>query len=165
MDHGERGDVGVPFEQRGNAARQFVSHAIQLPHRINHRAVVRVDVVRPAVGMSREVHLHDSFVRQALQKLHGIKIVIEGRDIDVIHVEQQPATGLVGEACDELPLTHRGVSKRDVTARVLQDERPFEEVLHDADSLDDVLQSRLVVRQRQQVVRVDSRDTRPANVV
>ena len=66
--------------------------------------------------------------------LDRVEVVVDARDVDVVHVEQQAAVGLFGHA--RLRNSHSGIvesAKVDVAAGVLQHERAFEQILDDAD--------------------------------
>ncbi len=45
MNDRERGDVGVPLQQRGRAAGEPMSEPVQFPDRVNDMIIVRVDPV------------------------------------------------------------------------------------------------------------------------
>src|SRR6266566_1890435 len=53
-------NVGVPLEQRGDAAGQFLRPRIEPPDRRRHRTVVRVDQIIAAVGRTGEVDWRNS---------------------------------------------------------------------------------------------------------
>ena len=91
--------------------------------------------------------------------------MIEARDMHVVDVEQQAAIGVLRHARNELPLAQGGFGERDVAARVFEHQGPLEDVLHDANTLDDVRERRLGERNRQQVVGVAAGHTRPADVI
>src|SRR6185503_5387566 len=46
---GEVGDVGVPFEQRGGVAEALERVGVEIPHLVDHAAVVRIDDVRAVI--------------------------------------------------------------------------------------------------------------------
>ena len=98
MDHGEGGNLRVPFQQRRRAAGQLVGQPVQLPHRVDHLAVVRVDEVRAAVGVAGQVELHHALVRHVADVLDRVEVVVDAGDVDVVHVQQQAAVGLLGQA-------------------------------------------------------------------
>jgi hypothetical protein len=68
----------------------------------------------------------------AREVLVRIEAVVEGRDEDVVHVEEQRAVGLLGQPREELPLGHLPRRELDVRRRILEGERRAEEVLHRA---------------------------------
>ena len=165
VDDREGGDPGVPLQERRDPPGELMRQTIELPHRVDHVVVVRIDQVRCTVRVTGQVELHHALVRHGADELLGVHVVVEARDVDVVDVEQQATIGVLGHARDEFPLAQRGVGEGDVAARVLEHEGPLEDVLHDADALDDVLERRLVERNRQQVVGVAAGHTCPADVV
>ena len=139
VDDRERRDLGVPFQQRRDAAGQLVGQPVQLPHRIDHVAVVRVDEVRAAVGVAGQVELHDALVRHGADVLDRVEVVVDAAR------RRRCSRRAAGRSRSRRPAGARNShslivesAKRDVGAGVLQHQRPFEEVLHGADALDDV---------------------------
>ena len=152
---------GAPTLRRARCVRL----AEQAPHRIDHRADVRVDDVRAVVGVPGDVKLHDAIEGDGVEVGRRVEAVVVRGDVDVVHVEQDPAVGLLGEAREKLPLVHRRAGELDVRRRVLERDRRAEEVLHRAHAARDVAERLLGVRHRQEVVRVLLRHARPAKVV
>ena len=66
VDFVEGRDAGVPFQQRGGLADQFGGAGIQLPHRVEHRMIVRVENVLLEFGMAGDVELRDAMVRDVV---------------------------------------------------------------------------------------------------
>ena len=93
----ERRDFGVPFQQRRDAAGELVGLAVELPNGIDDVAIVGVEQVGVAIGMARQMHLHDAMVRKILNVFVRVEVVVHAGDIDVVDVEQQAAIGFVGQ--------------------------------------------------------------------
>ena len=132
VHHGKRRNLGIPFQQRRNAAGFLMRQAIQFPNWVGHMIIVRVDQMRAARSVAGQVHLHDSLVRQIANVLDRVEIVIHARDVNVVDVEQQAAIGFFGHAREKFPFGHRGAGKRDIAAGIFQHQRPFQEILHGA---------------------------------
>ena len=125
VQHGERRYLRVPFQQGGDAARELVRQAIKFPHRVNDVVVVRVNQVRLAIRMSREMELNNSLVRHVANKLFGIVVVVHTGDVNVVHIEQQAAIRLSSHPRNELPLAQSGTREADIRARILKDKGPL----------------------------------------
>ena len=67
--------------------------AIEVPYLVADGMVVGVDDVAFLVAMSGNMELHDAVARHAVQEIVGGEAVIEGADIDIVHIEQEPAVG------------------------------------------------------------------------
>ena len=80
---------------------------IKFPNRIDHVVVMRIDEVRAAIGVAGQMELHDPLVRDVLDILARIEVVVHARNIDVVDVEQQSAIGLLGQAREEVPFAQR----------------------------------------------------------
>ena len=130
MHGGKVGNLRVPFQQRGTGASAGDGVSVQPPDRVDHPAVVGVDQVGAAVGVSREMILHDAVGRDAVEILDRIKLMIHRCDVDVIHIEQQATVGLGHHPRDKLPLGHLRLAKREIAAGVFEHQRLFQKVLH-----------------------------------
>ena len=80
-----------------------------------------------------------SVVKQA-QKVRRRKAVIEGADIDVVDVEQQPAAGAARQLGQEFPFRHLGIVELDVGRDVFQHDGAAEKILHQLHAVDDVIE-------------------------
>src|SRR5882724_7513348 len=60
VDFLEGGDAVVPLEQRGGMADALNSALIELPDRIDHRMIVRVENVFAVFGVAGDVNLRDA---------------------------------------------------------------------------------------------------------
>ena len=77
--------------------------AIERPDVVAYRVIVRVEQVRPLVAVPREVELPDAIARNAVDERDGIEAVVARADEDVVHVEQQPAVGALGQRARGTP--------------------------------------------------------------
>ena len=142
-----------------------MSQPIQLPHAVDDVVVVCVDAVRRQVRVPGKVALHDPLVRNRADEFFRIEVVIDAGDIHVVDIQQQPTVRVFGHACEEFPFGERRVGEVHITAGILQHERPFQKILDDANSLDDVPQRRFVERHGEQVVRIASGHAGPAEMI
>jgi hypothetical protein len=91
--------------------------------------------------------------------------VVPAGHVNVVHVEQQRAVRLLGEARDEFFLRHRGCREGEIGRWVLEHQRPLEVVLDDPDPRHHVPEALLRVRHGVQVVAIQSGDAGPADVI
>src|SRR5712692_9055868 len=159
------GDVVVPFDQRGHAPEAAHRGRVQVPHRIRDRRVVRVEQVRPAIRVPRQVELSDPIRRNGGEVLARIESVVPGADVDVVDVEEDAAVRPLSHLRDELPFREGGAAERNVAGYVLQQDLAPEGVLHLVDPPHDVVERFLGVRQRHQIVQVAAAVRAPAEVV
>ena len=136
MNDLERRNLGIPFQQCGHASGQFVRQAVQIPDRVDHLTVMRVDAIRAAIGVARQMALHDAVVWNGANVFKRVEFVVDAGNEYVVYIEQQAAIGLLGHATDEFPFGHGGSGKRHVAARILQHERTLHHILHDPNPLD-----------------------------
>ena len=127
--------------------------------------IVGVDDVAALVEVARKMELAHAGPRHGTKEGHGVELVVEGADIDVVDVEQDLAIGAPRELGDELPLGELGGGVGDVARHVLQHQAAAEMVLHAPHALGDVVERFLGVRQRQQVVHVEATQAREAQMV
>ena len=139
--------------------------AIEVPHLVADRMVVGVDDVALLVAMTGHMELHDAVARHAVQEIVGGEAVIEGADIDVVDVEQEPAIGARRDLAHELPFGHLRLAEGDVARHVLERQPAAEEVLHLADALDHVVERLLGVGDGQKVVQVHAVHAGPAQMI
>jgi hypothetical protein len=107
-------DLVVPLDERGDGSQPPHRLAVQIPHRRGDLAAVGVEQVAPLVGVAGEVDLPDAVGRDRRQVGVRIEPVVPGRDVDVVHVEQDPAVGQAGHLGQKLPLLHLGRPERGV---------------------------------------------------
>ena len=63
----ERRDTVVPFQQRRSWTNQLDRPRVQLPHRINHRMVVRIEDVFLELRVPGDVNLRHSLMGNAVE--------------------------------------------------------------------------------------------------
>ncbi len=137
----------------------------EAPDLVLHARAVRVEKVRSLVRVAGEVVLDDAVVGEGVEVGDGIEAVVDGAHVDVVDVEEHPAVGVAEQPVEERPLGDRRRAELDVGRRVLEDERPLEDVRDGLHPPRDVLQGLLRVGEGQQVVRVAAHDAREAEVV
>ena len=161
----KRRDAGIPLEQSRNPGRVALRPQIERPHRRRHRMIVRVDEVRPAVGEARQVDLDDMLGGQAIDVYTRVEAVIARADMDVIDVQQQSAAGRLGQGAEEFPFRNRRGLKFQVGARILQHQRPTQDVLNGAHPVRHVRKAFRRQHHGQQVVGVHAIDAGPAEMI
>ena len=72
--------------------------AVELPDRVDRVVAVGVDDVRALVRVAGQVVLHDAVGGDRVDVLVRVEAVVERADVDVVHVEQQAAVGLLGQS-------------------------------------------------------------------
>src|SRR6516162_11121070 len=109
----ESRDAIVPFQKSGCAPYLSDGVRIELPHRIEHGMIVRVQNVFLELGMTCDVNLADAMMRHVVQVIIGIERVVLGRNVNVIDVEKDPAIRALYNFAQEFPFGHfRGVEFR-----------------------------------------------------
>ena len=162
---GERRDVVVALDHGRHRTEMGDRLAIEIPHLVAHGMVVGVDDVALFVAVTGDMELDDPIARHAMQEFVGGEAVVEGADIDVVDVEQEPAIGAPCHLAHELPLGHLGLAEGDVARHVLERQPASEKVLNLADAVDDVVQRLLGVGDGQEVVQVHPVHAGPAQMI
>jgi len=161
----ERRNAIVPFQQRGGAADQFHGVRVELPDRIEHRMIVRIENILLELRMPRDVNLSDPMRRDIVQVFVGIEIVVFRGDINVVHVEQNPAVGSLDHFGEKFPFRHfRGVKFR-VAAHILDANRHLEKITRLANIGRGGFGSGKGVRHREQIMRIASVHAPPAKMI
>ena len=91
--------------------------------------------------------------------------MIDGGDIDVVHVEQEPAAGAVDDLAQELDLAHGRVLEGDIGRGILQQHLAPERLLHLVDVVGDAGKRLVVVGNRQKIVEIDAVMGRPGEML
>ena len=112
--------------------------------------------------MAGEVELHHPVGRNAIHEHLGVVAVIEGTNVDVVDVEQQPAAGALGHLGDELPLGHFGGLEFDIGRNVFKAERAAQALLYIMHARDDMIEGFARVGKRQKIVQIDAVNPGPA---
>ena len=87
----------VPLQQGGRRAGHFNGLGVKLPHGIEHRVIVRIQNVFFELGMTGNMDLADPMMRNVVQIIVRIKTVVLRRNVDVIDIEQNPASAAPGD--------------------------------------------------------------------
>ena len=127
--------------------------------------IVGVDDVRAHMAVAGHVKLHDPICRNSVEEGQRIVTVVEGADIDVVDVEQQPASGAARQLGQEFPFRHFGIVELDIGRDILEHDGAAKEVLHQFHPADDVIERFLCVRDRQQIMQVLAVHARPAQMI
>ena len=69
----ERGNLGVPFQQRGNSLGQLICLTVELPYSFDDVPIVRINAMRAKVRVTGQMKLHDPVVRHGANVLSGAK--------------------------------------------------------------------------------------------
>src|SRR5882672_12221819 len=121
--HGQRGDIRVPLDQRGNGAESIESPLIELPHRRGHGRAMVIDEDGPAVrvvlGMAGEMDLAYGIDRQRFEVCDGIEAQVPGCHVNVIDVTEETASRAMYQLGQELGLLNGRVAEPEVARWVL----------------------------------------------
>jgi len=165
VNFAESRDTIVPFQKSSGAPYLPDCVRIEIPHRIEHGMIVRVQNVFLELGMTRDVNLANAMMRHVVQVLVGIERVVLGRNINVIDVEKDPAIRSLYNFAQEFPFRHfRGMEFR-VAADVFNANRNFKEIARLANVLRSDLGAGKSVGHGEQIMRVTSVDAPPAEVI
>ena len=93
---GKGRDVVVPLDHGRDGAEARNRVTIKVPNLVAYGMIMGVDDMAFFVAVAGDVELHHGIGRYAMQELVGGEAMIEGADIDVVHVEEEPATGAFG---------------------------------------------------------------------
>src|SRR6185295_1891591 len=94
-----------------------------------------------------------------------VDAVVASIDINVVAVDQQPASGAGGDRGDELVFRNRGFGKGEVARHVFDEKLAAEKFLHGGTPCAYVIERFFRVGQRQQVVELPAGHTAPAQVL
>src|ERR1035438_584696 len=115
--------------------------------------------------MASDVNLRYTLGGDGVHVIHGSELVVHRGDVNIVYIEQNAAVGAFHDFGQELPLSHLGTGEGGVAADVLDGDGNIEIVLHHADALDGALDGLPCVGKREQVVRIGSVHTAPAEVI
>lgn len=85
---------------------------IQIPDLLADGMVMRVDDVAFLAAMPCDVKTARRGRAANRSDNHPPRTMIVGADIDIVHVEQEPAIGAVRHLAHELPFSHLGLTGR-----------------------------------------------------
>src|SRR5580658_6853692 len=126
VDFVEAGNVVVPLEQRGGGAAAIDGARVEIPDRIDHRVVVRVEDVLLVLGVAGDVNLGNAMRGHGVDVIHGVKFVIHRGDVDVVDIEENAAVAALDDFAQKLPLGHLGAGERRVATYVFDSDGDFE---------------------------------------
>ena len=69
----EAGNVVVPLQQRGGRPAALDGARVEIPHRIEHGMIVRIENVFLEFGMAGDMNLRDAVRRDVIQIVNGSK--------------------------------------------------------------------------------------------
>ena len=81
------------------------------------------------------MNLSDALGGDAIHVVHRVEVVILRRNVNVIHVEQDPTVGRIHYFVQKLPLCHFRIVVLRVAADILHSHGDFKIVLHHAHAL------------------------------
>jgi hypothetical protein len=146
-------------------AKTLQSRDVEIPDFFAHRLVVGIDDVGVHMAVASHVKLHHPIRRNALQEAMRVITMVEGADIDVVDVEQQPASGTAGQFGEKLPFRHLGIVELQVGRDILQHDGAAEKILHQLHPADDMVQCLIGVGNRQQIVQILAVYAGPAQMI
>src|SRR5262245_5813392 len=106
--------------------------------------------------MAGNMNFPDRVAWKAPDPCPGIESDIVGRDIDIIDVEQEPAACATNELGEKLCLVHGRPSKVDICREILNEDLTPERRLGQIDVSGENCERFLIVRNRQQVIEIDT---------
>src|SRR5216683_7150592 len=164
------GEIAVPLDQRRNRPAPRDHDLEEFPNGIRDRTIMAVDQQQVALviglfGMAGEMNLADTCERKVGQIVQRRETVIGSGHEDIVDVEQQAASGTPRHAADEIRLAHRGLGKRDIGRRILEQHRPADRFLNLGDVVADPKERRFGVGQRQEIVEIGGLMRRPGEML
>src|SRR5712672_1758716 len=115
--------------------------------------------------MPRDVNLRHSLRRDAIHVIEGIKTMILRGNVNIVHIQQNPAVRLLDYFVQEFPLSHFRNVKLRVTAHIFDRHRNFQIVAHLAHFLRRQLRRFKRVRHGQQIVRISTVHAAPTKMI
>ncbi len=130
--------------------------------------VVNQECVARAIGITREacqVDLPDGMQREFIDYLPRISPMVRTRNMDIVDIQQETASGALDDLGHELPFAHGRSFKFDVSGRIFQKHAQIQTVLHLIDMIANPAQGSFIVRQREQIVEKNTPVTGPGKVL
>ena len=121
---GEWRDVVVALDHGRGRSKSPNGLGVKRPYWVNNRMIVGVDDARAVMLMARKMDLANPLGRNAVEIAQWLEFVVEGADIDIVHIQQQVAVGAPRHFRQEFTLGHRGMRERDVAGDVLDEDAP-----------------------------------------
>src|SRR5690349_2857111 len=122
-------------------------------------------VGRMIAAMSRNMYFADRAAWEAPDPSPGIEPDIVSRDIDIVDVEQESAAGAANELGEKLCLVHGRLRKVDICREILDKDLSPERRLGQIDVVGKNRERFLIVRNRQQVIEIDTLADTPGEVL
>src|SRR6266446_1606085 len=163
----ERGEVGVPLDQRGHGAEAPERRGVKIPDGLGNPRAVIVDQNVHVLGgvMAAEVDFTDRFDRQRVEVVDWVEPEVPRADMDVVDVAEYAAACSTGDFGDEFRLGYRRMAVAEIGGRVLDQQPPAERLLRLLDVPAEELEARFGIGQRQQVVEIGSGDRAPRQML
>src|SRR5579875_2201365 len=115
--------------------------------------------------MAGKVELDHTLWRYGIDVSLRIEAMVEGVDVNVVDIEQNPTVDLVGHRPQKLPFLHLRDAKGQVTGNVLDQKRPAQKILDLPDACGDISHNFVRIGQRQEVMQVMPSDSSPAEMI
>ena len=125
----------------------------------------RIAVVVALGRVAGEVDLADQLDREAVDIGDRIVLLVGGRDVDVVDVEEKTAARAAGDLGEEVDLAHGALAESHIGRRVLEEHAAADGLLHLVDVIGDPAERSLVIGKRQQVVVEDRVVARPGEML
>src|SRR5581483_4433268 len=95
----------------------------------------------------------------------GIIAMVESADIDIVDVEQQPASGTPRQLGKKLPFRHFGIGEANIGRDVLQHDGAAKEILDQLNAADDMIECFARIGYGQEVVQILAVHPGPAEMI
>ena len=165
QQHGQRRDIGVPFDQGRYGAKALQGSSVQLPHRFGDSGAVVVDHCLRCDQVTAQVQFAHRARGDRKQRFKRILTVVALVDVQVVDVEQQAAAGACCQRRQELRLAHAIAMEPGVGGDVFQQQLSLQCVLHLVHAIAQQVERGGVQYQRQQVVEVAVAHRAPAQML
>jgi len=122
----ERGEVGVPLDQRGHGAEAPERRGVKIPDGLGNPRAVIVDQNVHVLGgvMAAEVDFTDRFDRQRVEVVDWSNPKFHALTWMLLTSQRMPQAGSTGDCGDELRLGDRRIPIAEVGGRVLDQQPP-----------------------------------------
>ena len=123
---------------------------------------MRIEDVFFELGMAGDMNLGHALRIDAVEVIKRIEAVVLRRHVNIVHIQQDAAVGLLDHLVQELPFSHLGNVIFGVAAYVFNGHRNFQEITHVADVFSRLAGSLKGIRHRKQVVGISAIHAAPA---
>src|SRR5215471_10927067 len=102
----ERGEVGVPLDQRRHRAEALERRGVEVPYGLDNSGAVVVDQDIDAFGsvMTSKMDLADRLDRQRIEIGNRVESQVPSADVDVIHITEDAAACTTNDLGQEFRL-------------------------------------------------------------